>query len=182
MKSIKNLVGIILALSFAAVSGSCAKALTPTIKEGRFNFSVTYEVVGSQKTISSIYVCEFVKVVKALDGSYIEWNSYIEDTELSNRLNENRGYLPLKTCEDGVIYRDFCLSAKYFMSDPSFGNTNANKGATMSSIAPRVFIEYNEAKGEELGVWYSEDRAILENYGVKIISYEYDAPIENIYK
>ena len=43
-------------------------------------------------------------------------------------------------------------------------------------------MEYSDAKGEALGEWYSEDVAVLESYGAKIISYEYDAPIENIYK
>ena len=35
---------------------------------------------------------------------------------------------------------------------------------------------------EELGEWWSEDVSVLESYGVRIISYEYEAPIENIYK
>ena len=65
------------------------------------------------------------------------------------------------------------------MSDPSFGNTNVNTEELISQISPRLFIEYNEIKGEELGVWYSENVSVLESYGVKVISYSYDAPIEN---
>ena len=180
MKIKKFLLTVYLSVVLLITFAGCGKGLEPVVKAGRFDFSVTYEVDGAKEIVSGVFVCEFAEVVKALDGSYIEWDSYIEDTELSNRLNKNRGYLPLKTCDDGVIYLDFCLSAKYFMTDPSFGNANAD--ATISSIAPRLFIEYNETKGEKLGVWYSEDKVILENYGVKLISYEYDAPIENIYK
>ena len=43
-------------------------------------------------------------------------------------------------------------------------------------------IEYNDAKYDEIGESYSEDAAVLEGYGVKIIEYKYDAPIENTYK
>ena len=35
---------------------------------------------------------------------------------------------------------------------------------------------------QELGEWWSEDVSVLESYGVKVISYSYDAPIENTYK
>ena len=182
MKIKKFLIAVFLSVVLLITFAGCGKGLEPDVKEGRFDFSVTYEVDGAKETVSGVFVCAFAEVVKALDGSYIKWNSYIEDTELANCLDQNRGYLPLKTCDDGVIYLDFCFSAKYFMADPNFGNTNVNTEEFISQISPRLFIEYNETKGEELGVWYSEDKAILENYGVKIISYEYDAPIENIYK
>ena len=182
MKIKKCLIAVFLSVVLLITFAGCGKGLEPNVKEGRFDFSVTYEVDGELETVSGVFVCEFAEVVKALDGAYIEWNSYIEDTELSNRLDQNRGYLPLKTCDDGVIYLDFCLSAKYFMSDPSFGNTNINTDAAISSISPRLFIEYNETKGEELGKWWSEDVTVLDSYGAKIIGYEYDVPIENIYK
>ena len=156
------------------------KAPDPTIKEGEFNFSVTYEVDGVQETVSSVYVCEFAESGWGLDGWYIHWNQYIEDSELVNRLESTRGYLLLKTTVDGEIYLDFNLSAKDFMADPRFDN-NANTEEPIV-ISPRLFIEYSEAKYNEIGESYSEDAAVLESYGVKIISYEYDAPVENTYK
>ena len=173
---------VLLTMILLVCTGCSVKYPVPEVKEGKFNFSVTYEVDGTQETVSGVFVCEFVEVVFALDGSYIEWNSSIEDAELANRLEKNRGFLLLKTSDDGDIYLDFNLSAKYFMADPSFGNSNANTGEGTSCISPRLFIEYNETKGEELGEWWSEDVSVLESYGVKIISYEYDAPIENTYK
>ena len=182
MKFKRVLVGVSLCLLLLTTLVGCGQGLEPSVKEGKFNFSVTYEVDGERETISGVYACEFVEVVKALDGSYIEWNAYIEDAELSNLLEENRGYLLLKTCDDGVIYLDLNLSAKYFMADPNYGNANANVDEMNLGISPRLFMEYSEAKGEELGVWYSEDKASLGNYGVQLINYEYDAPIENMYK
>ena len=182
MKIKKFLVSVSLLLLLCMTLAGCGKGLEPSVKEGKFNFSVTYEVDGETQTGVGVFACEFVKTVFALDGSYIEWKSYVEDTELANCLEENRGYLLLKTCDDGVIYLDLNLSAKYFMADPNYGNVNANTDDVNLGISPRLFMEYSDAKGEELGVWRSEDATVLESYGVKVISYEYDAPIENSYK
>ena len=175
----KILVAMFLSFLFIISLAGCGKGLEPSVKEGKFNFSVTYEVDGEQETVSGVFVCEFVEVVKTLDGSYIKWDAYIEDEQLSNRLEENRGYLLLKTCEDGSIYLDLNLDAKYFMADPNYGNSNANTDEASAKIDPRLFIEYNQTKGEELGVWWSEDVTVLEGYGVKVISCDYDAPIKN---
>ena len=182
MKIKQFLVAVFLSLSLLITLAGCGKGLEPSVKEGKFNFSVTYEVDGETQTVAGVFACEFVEVVFALDGSYIEWDSYVEDTELANRLEANRGYLLLKTCDDGVIYLDLNLSAKYFMADPNYGNANANTDEVNLRISPRLFMEYSDTKGEELGVWWSDDATVLESYGVKVISYEYDAPIENTYK
>ena len=178
----KFLAAVALGVSFLITLAGCWKGVEPSVKEGKFHFSVTYEVDGKQETVSGVYVCEFVENVFALDGSYIEWNSYLEDTELANKLEENRGYLLLKTCDDGTIYLDFSLSAKYFMADPNFRNVNVNTDEVSHEISPRLFMEYSQTKGEELGAWWSDDATVLESYGVKVIDFEYDAPIENIYK
>lgn len=162
------------------LSGCVNKAPDPTIKTGRFNFSVTYEVDGNVTTISSVYVCEFAESGWGLGGWYIEWDQYIEDKELSNLLEETRGYLLLKKIDDGEIYLDLNLSAKYFMADPRFGNDSNTDEPIV--IKPRLFIEYSDTKYEEIGEAYSEDVVVLEGYGIKVISYEYDAPIENFYK
>lgn len=176
----KFLVAVILLLFALTTLVGCSTRLEPSEKEGRFNFAVTYEVDGERETVSGVFVCKFVKVVNALDGSYIEWDSYIEDTKLENRLDATRGYLLLKTCDDGNIYLDINLSAKYFMGDPSY--VDADTFEPITNVNPRLFIEYSQAKGEELEIWWSDDVAVLESYGVKVISYEYDSPIENTYK
>lgn len=157
-----------------------AKAPEPTIKEGEFNFSVTYEVDGEVTTVSSVCVCEFEKSGWGLDGWYIHWNESIQDAELANRLAETRGYLLLKSMDDGEIYLDLNLLGEYFMSDPRFDNNYDTDEPIV--VSPRLFIEYSEAKYDEIGESYSEDKSVLEGYGVKIIDYEYDSPIENTYK
>ena len=159
---------------------ACQKAPDPVVKEGRFDFSVTYEVDGEVETVSSVYVCGLEETGWHLDGWYIHWNEYIEDTALSNRLEKTRGYLLLKAMDDGEIYLDLNLSARYFMADPRFDD-NYDTDEPIA-VTPRLFMEYSATKYEEIGISYSEDATVLESYGVKVISYEYDAPIENFYK
>ena len=169
-----------LIVALCSTFSACQKAPDPAIKEGRFDFSVTYEVDGEIATVSSTYVCEFEESGWHLDGWYIHWNEYIEDSELAKRLEETRGYLLLKTIDDGEIYLDFNLSAKQFMADPRLDYNYETDEVV--AVTPRLFIEYTYEKYEEIGEAYSEDVAVLESYGVKVISYEYDAPIENTYK
>ena len=171
---------------FFLVMGVIASALVscalteprPEIKEGKFRFSVTYEVDGREETVSSVLVCKFVDVVAAVDGAYREWDSYIEDGALAARLEQTRGYLLLKNTDDGEIYLDLNLTAQYFMADPDFDVSDEDVDSP-DRIGPRLFIEYNSEKYEEIAESYSEDAAVLETYGVKLIGFEYDQPIKN---
>ena len=176
----KWLTGIVLAVALASTFSACQKAPDPTIKEGRFDFSVTYEVDGEISTVSSTYVCKLEESGWHLDGWYIHWNEYIEDSELANRMEETRGYLLLKTIDDGEIYLDLNLSAKQFMADPRLDDNYETDDVV--AVTPRLFIEYTYEKYEEIGESYSEDVAVLAGYGVKLIGFEYDEPIENTYK
>lgn len=171
------IVAFVLILS---MSTACYKAPDPMIKEGKFSFSVTYEVDGETATVSGLYICKFEEAGWHLDGWYVYWEEYIEDSELAKRLEETRGYLLLKTVDDGEIYLDLNLSAKMFMADPRFDYNYETDEVV--EVTPRLFIDYSQAKYDEIGESYSEDTAVLESYGVKVISYEYDAPIENTYK
>ena len=75
------------------------KAAEPTVKEGKFHFSVTYEVGGEVKTISSVYVCKFKEAGLWLDGDYVTWESYIEDSELAALPPENNENLMFELIE-----------------------------------------------------------------------------------
>ena len=82
MRIKKVLTIICLSLAILMVFVGCGKAPEPSIKEGRFNFSITYEVGGEEKTISSVFVCKFAEAGMLPDGYYITWDSYIEDREI----------------------------------------------------------------------------------------------------
>ena len=182
--------GVALMLACAPVLGGCEQALEdviisvltgfekapdPTIKEGQFNFSVTYEVDGEVTTISSVYVCEFQESGMLMDGWYITWNAYVEDSEIEALFNDESYYggILIGTNEYGKVYLDLSLDAGYLMAEPGSGHREYN---------PSIFIRYNEETAEKLNTYEESDPAILESYGVKLISYECDAPIENTYK
>ena len=55
----------------------------PEVKQGEFNFSVTYEFNEETKTVSGVYVCEYSGTDWALDGgSHRDWNGYIKGGEI----------------------------------------------------------------------------------------------------
>lgn len=190
MKKKKLLAVLILALAFMPTFTACEqvfenvligvltgfqKAPDPTIKEGRFDFSVTYEIGEEQKTISSVYVCEFEESGMLMDGWYITWNAYVEDSEIEALFNDESYYggILIGTNEYGKVYLDLSLDAGYLMAEPGSGHRE---------YKPSIFIQYNEETTEKLNTYGESDPAILESYGVKLISYECDAPIENTYK
>ena len=151
------------------------KAPDPTIKEGEFDFSVTYEVDGEATTVSSTYVCKFEESGMLMDGWYITWNAYVEDSEIEALFNDESydGGILIGTNEYGKVYLDLSLDAGYLMAEPGSGHRE---------YKPSIFIRYNEETAEKLNTYEESDPAILESYGVKLISYECDAPIDNTYK
>ena len=171
----KWLTGIALIVALCSTLSACQKAPDPTIKEGRFDFSVTYEVDGEISTVSSTYVCKLEESGWHLDGWYIHWNAYIEDSEIEALVNDESYYGGILICanEYGNVYLDLSLDAGYLMAEP---------GKEHREYKPSIFIRYNEETAEKLDTYEEREPAILESYGVKLISYECDAPIENTYK
>ena len=167
VKTRKAVYLITLVIALALLLSSCVgRVPKPTVREGRFNFSVTYEVNGEVKTVEGVYVAEFVKGVATLSGYYREWNGYIENSDI-----EDENEIEILRNEDGVIYLDLGLDPEYFMSDPFF-----------HSIAePELTIFYREEIAEER-YYFSSDPEVLLGYGVRIIGFEFDEPIENVFK
>ena len=158
----------------SVVLTGCHNSLEPTVKEGRFDFSVTYEVDGEIKNISGVFVCEFVGAGSRIDGYYVEWNSYFLDDFEELFPVDHYNCIVVKEHEYGTIYLNLDLQAKYLMSEPGYLDSNR--------CVPYLVIEYYEDKVDEIGSYSTDDAKIIESYGVKIISYDYDAPIENTYK
>lgn len=165
MKKIKVLFTTLLMVTMTIFfSGCVAEIAVPEVKEGRFNFSITYEINGEQKTYTGVYVCEYDGVLTTFLGSGLEWTGYIE--------NEKERDVPIQTNEDGIIYINCGLFPEYFMDDPN--------AIYYEAPSPNLFMIYNDSNEEMLHIT-SEEEEILQ-YGVKLISYEYDAPIENSFK
>lgn len=154
-------------LAFLSMLGLFGKGSTPEIKQGEFDFKLTYEVDGEIKTIEGTYVCEFEKVEYYLDGISRQWNGYIKGHDKTTAY-------ALKTTDEGVIKVDLDLSPKFFMSDPHY---KSNENTDEPRPEPFLYIAEVEENSE-----YEYMGNLYEGDDVKIISFEYDEPIENKYK
>ena len=74
------------------------------------------------------------------------------------------------TDDGGEIYIALGFSAAYFMGEPALGEVEAPM--------PSVYIVYANSTND-IAVIDSDEEAIAQAYGIRIISYEYDEPIEN---
>ena len=167
MKKILSLVAFVLLLSLCLTS--CGLTVPrPEIKEGRFNYSVTYELNGETKTVSGVYICKFDGVSWSLDGGYSRaWKGYIEGGTRNDEVN-------IGTTEDGgTIILTLCLAPDYFMGEDVVDLRGLPE--------PYLVITYplEDADGFSM---IGEADVIAEQYGAKIISYEYDEPIQNSFK
>ena len=65
MKKLKTFIMTFVMVFATVIFSGCAlkKMPVPSVKEGRFNFSFTYEINGEKETYSGVYVCKY-------DGSY----------------------------------------------------------------------------------------------------------------
>ena len=164
MRKLKILTVVILITIFASLlSGCMVRMPLPSVKEGRFNFSVTYEIDGDVKTYSGVYVCEFDGVCVTFLGKGLEWKGRIE--------NEEDIDVPIQTNEEGVVHINFGFFPEYFMGDPSAEYYDVPK--------PNLYMIYHSDDPNVLSI--EGDEQIIEGYGVKILEYDYADPIENTF-
>ena len=135
----------------------------PEVKQGEFNFSVTYEFNEETKTVSGVYVCEYSGTDWALDGgSHRDWNGYIKGGEIEEMIEIGA------TNEGGKVYLNLAFYPEYFMGDPITGGKEIP--------VPYISIVLNN--GDGMSIIHEPDE-VENNCGAKIVSYEYDKPIEN---
>ena len=161
---------LILLLLLAGMLTGCGLMVPrPEVKKAEFDFSVTYELNEETKILSGVFVCEYNGTSWSLDGGNSRaWKGYFEGRE------GEIGYeIPIGTTDDGgTILVAFDFYPAYFMGDPS---------ATYLD-PPQIYLTITyPMEGVDGLTIISDEEAIAETYGVKIISYEYDAPIENTF-
>lgn len=163
----KKLFSILLltALLTFAFTGCGLQVPRPEIKKADFAFSVTYEMNGETKTVSGVLVCEYDGTSWSLDGGYRRaWKGTITGVE-SDIGYETR----IGTTEDGGdIIIAYGFNPNYFMGDNGYAETPA----------PWLTVSYPFEDGSGGEFIYDAD-IIEEEYGVRIVSYEYAAPIKN---
>ena len=111
-------------------------------------------------------MCEYDGTSWSLDGGYgRDWKARTEgDYE-----GETYSAIIGTTDDGGDIILFFGIYPEYFMND-----STADRGAP----EPSVYISYPENEHGEIGL-VNDPAEVEELYGAKIISYEYDEPIEN---
>ncbi len=162
-------IGVIVVLVAAIISGAFTGGFQsvpqPEIKEGEFDFTLTYGVDGEIKKIEGTYVCEFDGVSRAIDGVSRDWTGYIKD-------HDDFTDYEIKTTDKGVIMVSLDICPEFFMSDPNYDNIVSGKDNTKPE--PYLYIKSGEPSDEAFLDYTGDD--------VKIISFEYDQPIENTYR
>lgn len=153
---------LLLAAILTAILTGCAFGVArPEIKEGRFNISVTYEHNGVIKTASGVYVCEYDGVIwYNINGEpCVGWKESFEGDI------EDGGVIAIGNTDDGgEIIISLLMYPEYFMGDPKYADWTP---------LVRAEILYPDDQ--------IDDAESVAEYGVKLIGYEYDDPIENTY-
>ncbi len=134
----------------------------PEIKTGEFDFKLVYEIDGEIKNIEGTYVCKFGGIDRSFGGAGRHWIGYIEDHDGSTCYY-------LKTVDKGDVKVELDFSAVYFMSDPDFIDAY--------DIMPEPYIYITSGDAATTGEYFE----LYEGDAIKIISFEYDPPIENKY-
>lgn len=147
------------------LSGCDSSVPQPEIKEGEFHFSVTYEFNGEEKTVSGVYVCTYTGTSWSLDGGpHRSWKGYIKDGKVEEMFE-------IGTTENGEkVELDLALCPEYFMDDFVEGYHEIPK--------PCLSVRLVDDEGISFLYEPSEVEALC---GAKIISYEYDEPIQNVF-
>ena len=135
----------------------------PEIKKAEFDFSVTYEFNGETKTVSGVYVCEYNGKSWAIDGGWSrDWKGYIKD-------GAEEDIIIIGTTKDGnLVELNLAMLPEYFMDDFVVGYHDA----------PQPYISVRLVDDEGL-TFLCEPDEVEAHCGAKIISYEYDEPIQN---
>ena len=165
MKKTKKFAVIVLTTMIMFVLTGCVvKAPVPEVKEGRFDFSVTFEINGEEKTYSGVYVCKYDCSYVTFVGKGIIWDAYIEN-------GDRYSVIKIQTIDQYEICIDMDFDPDYFMSDPDYYEGN-----------PEPYLYAHSYDSETDSYTYITDPIeLFENYGVKLISYSYADPIENSY-
>ena len=136
-------------------------ALKPTVTEGEFPFSITYELDGEKVTIKDVYQVKYVKNDK--DDNH-KGRVYV-GKRLSTGEDNTSGVL--KQDEKSRIELYTHLYSDYLMGDPEYDDYFDDK-----AFEPIIYY-YDENETEY------HDAETLAAQGVKLISFEYPTPIEN---
>ena len=152
------LIVAVLAIVVYSVVSSIAKK--PTVTEGEFPFSITYELDGETVTINDVYKARYDR-----NDGYADTKSRVYVGEIGD-LGEGETVYTLKKDVNGRIELWTRFYADYLMGDSEYDYFDDE------AFEPRIY--YYDSEENEY-----HDEETLSAQGVKLISFEYPTPIEN---
>lgn len=157
------LLAIILAVAILAIavySVVSNLAFKPSITEGEFPFSITYELDGETVTVNDVYKAHYVR-----NGGYADSKGRVYVGEIGD-MGEDTTVYTLKKDANGRIELATRFYADYLMGDTEYDYFD------YEAFEPRIY--YYDSEETE---YYDEET--LSAQGVKLVSFEYPTPIEN---
>ena len=152
------LAGAIFAILAFSIIFSIAKK--PTIKEGEFPFSITYELDGEKVTINGVYKARYDR-----NDGYADTKTRVYVGEMVNSKEDTTVYT-LKNDKSGRIELWTYFYPDYLMGDPEYDYFDEEP------FEPKIY--YFDSQETEY-----HDEQTLAAQGVKLISFEYPTPIKN---
>ena len=161
----KKIFSVLLLLFILTSLSSCQGVPTPAITQAEFPFEIVYEKNGEIITASDVYVCEFEGIEWNENvGKHRQWKGYVKSTGESTLVLHTEGGIKV-TCSLGT--------AAYYMSDPL--------AATIEEVTPTVQrVQTFESGG--VSSMSLTDEQLWEQYGIRLITWAFSAPIENTYE
>ncbi len=158
----------VLLVAYAIVTVVVGYQTKPTVSEGEFPFSITYEYLGETKTISGVYACKF-------GGSHTIFGMH-ERYWAGEEIYSQGDY---------IIYQDDTktlsvnpgMSAGYFMGDPLERDYYQAYGLE----APTPYASYYDYENDIILEEYQQDEALAE-IGFRFVDFSYGEPIENSFR
>lgn len=150
-------VAIVATVVYSVISSIAFK---PTVTEGEFPFSITYELDGERVTIEDVYKVHYVR-----NDGYADTKSRVYAGELKSSGEDDTLYT-LKKDENTRVELWTHFYADYLMGDSEYDYFDDE------AFEPRIY--YYDAEEIEY-----QDEETLAAQGVKLISFEYPTPIKN---
>ncbi|MCL1885376.1 MAG: hypothetical protein FWF98_01205 [Dehalococcoidia bacterium] len=153
-------------LAFGRYMYSCSQPdpPLPEITFGEFPFHIEYEIHGERVVVEDSVICEFDGVATSWggQGKYLKWKSYLSSD---------------KTAPFGAALKVDGENQVYF----SLGSPEYYMGA-IERNEPNFYVFKVIAQGNNSGRKVIETDELYSIYGIKVMSYVFSSPIENIFK
>ena len=136
----------------------------PEITYGEFPFRIEYEVYGEVMVVEDTIICEFDRVELAGDHKIRRWKSYLA--------SNGERYIMLYAIDATKKICCSSIGASYFMGDGGSYSNEYPPGSFLKELRGNTWDTTAKVSTKEL----------LEQYGIRFISWEYSEPIVNTFK